>query len=256
MHAFKYIAGALQRRCLKSWKSWLEVKNPTSLCRQCTGVQLKWNWIHQMLSMLDIGVDSVSSLALLIIVVEYFVHAIQWKYFFSDANNACQVENGPQPQRGGRSPRKAFGSMGLPWVPRQDCPGAKDVKNANIWGLWYLIKQAQVKSQMDGPGLLLDFHGQTHAGNRTELGYAVSSERYSHTDVECWSFMFSLSRDKLWFQGQTSTRAGRIQRICREAALMPWPWGQEVDMRLLDQIYLDLKSTTSTGGHEAQISLD
>ena len=65
-------------------------------------------------SMLDIGVDSVSSLALLIIVVEYFVHAIQWKYFFSDANNACQVENGPQPQRGGRSPRKAFGSMGLP----------------------------------------------------------------------------------------------------------------------------------------------
>ena len=128
MHAFKYIAGALQRRCLKSWKSWLEVKNPILLCRQCTGVQLKWNWIHQMLSMLDIGVDSVSSLALLIIVVEYFVHAIQWKYFFSDANNACQVENGPQPQRGGRSPRKAFGSMGLPWVPRQDCPGAKDVK--------------------------------------------------------------------------------------------------------------------------------
>ena len=47
---------------------------------------------------MDIGVDSVSSLALLIIVVEYFVHAIQWKYFFSDANNACQVENGPQPQ--------------------------------------------------------------------------------------------------------------------------------------------------------------
>jgi len=35
-------------------------------------------------------------------------------------------------------------------------------------------KIAQVKSQMDGPGLLLDFHGQTHAGDRTELGYAVS----------------------------------------------------------------------------------
>ena len=33
-----------------------------------------------------------SSLALLIIVVEYFVHAIQWKYFFSDANNADKVE--------------------------------------------------------------------------------------------------------------------------------------------------------------------
>jgi len=35
-------------------------------------------------------------------------------------------------------------------------------------------KIAQVKSQLDGPGLLLDFHGQTHAGNRTELGYAIS----------------------------------------------------------------------------------
>ena len=34
----------------------------------------------------------------------------------------------------------------------------------------------KVKSQLDGPGLLLDFHGQTHAGNRTELGYAISSD--------------------------------------------------------------------------------
>ena len=47
-------------------------------------------------------------------------------------------------------------------------------KNA-IWGLRYL-KDAQVKSQFDGPGLLLDFHGQTHAGDRTELGYGISSE--------------------------------------------------------------------------------
>ena len=37
-------------------------------------------------------------------------------------------------------------------------------------------KHAQVKSQLDGPGLLLDFHGQTHAGDRTELGYGISSE--------------------------------------------------------------------------------
>jgi len=35
-------------------------------------------------------------------------------------------------------------------------------------------KIAQVKSQFDGPGLLLDFHGQTHAGDRTELGYGIS----------------------------------------------------------------------------------
>jgi len=35
-------------------------------------------------------------------------------------------------------------------------------------------KIAQVKSQLDGPGLLLDFHGQTHAGDRTELGYGIS----------------------------------------------------------------------------------
>ena len=33
-------AGVLQRRCLKSWKNWLEVKNHTLLCHQCTGVQL------------------------------------------------------------------------------------------------------------------------------------------------------------------------------------------------------------------------
>jgi len=36
------------------------------------------------------------------------------------------------------------------------------------------LKDAQVKSQFDGPGLLLDFHGQTHAGDRTELGYGIS----------------------------------------------------------------------------------
>ena len=147
MHAFKYIAGALQRRCLKSWKSWLEVKNPILLCRQCTGVQLKWNWTHQMLSMLDIGVDSVSSSDWLIIVVDANANLF-WVFWTcktslnQDKENISfliptllsrlmpisQVENGPQPQRGGRSPRKAFGSMGLPWVPRQDCPGAKDVK--------------------------------------------------------------------------------------------------------------------------------
>ena len=40
-----------------------------------------------------------------------------------------------------------------------------------------------MKSQLDGPGLLLDFHGQTHAGNRTELGYAISSDLIG-TDID------------------------------------------------------------------------
>ena len=101
---------------------------------------------------------------------------------------------------------KQNGSMGLPWVPGQDCSGAPSAmserervrdrerqresqrerilteqklipgmyKNA-IWGLQNTMN-TQVKSQLDGPGLLLDFHGQTHAGDRTELGYGISSE--------------------------------------------------------------------------------
>jgi len=32
----------------------------------------------------------------------------------------------------------------------------------------------QVKAGISGPGLLLDFHGQTHGLNSTELGYAIS----------------------------------------------------------------------------------
>ena len=44
----------------------------------------------------------------------------------------------------------------------------------------YNYNPLKVKSQLDGPGLLLDFHGQTHAGNRTELGYAISSDRDWH----------------------------------------------------------------------------
>ena len=114
---------------------------------------------------------------------------------------------------------KLIGSMGLSSVPWQDCPGAVLIdhkclectikllllrvkmkinhidwaenprmhKKAKIKGLSYQKHAHQVKSLMDGPGLLLDFHGQTHAGNRTELGYAVSSEL---NVVECFFYYF------------------------------------------------------------------
>ena len=62
-------------------------------------------------------------------------------------------------------------------------------KNPPIWGLRYL-KQAQVKRQLHGPGILLDFHGQTHTHNKTELGYSLSSEWYSHW---CWMCLLNWS---------------------------------------------------------------
>ena len=77
--------------CQKSWKLCQEEKNRTLLCRQCTGV-------HCPLSSVQLNMKLESS-------NQYYLVIRQRKYFFS--NNTDQVEDGPQPRRGGRSPRKA-----------------------------------------------------------------------------------------------------------------------------------------------------
>ena len=38
-----------------------------------------------------------------------------------------------------------------------------------------LIEKSQVVESLEGPGLLLDFHGQAHKQNSTEIGYLISS---------------------------------------------------------------------------------
>ena len=46
--------------------------------------------------------------------------------FLSDAKNSAQIQDGSQPERGGRRSRKSFGTVGVSWVPWQDCTGGID----------------------------------------------------------------------------------------------------------------------------------
>jgi len=42
---------------------------------------------------------------------------------------------------------------------------------------------AKVVESLEGPGLLLDFHGQTHKQNSTEIGYLISKEELNSGDL-------------------------------------------------------------------------
>ena len=56
--------------------------------------------------------------------------------FLSDAKNSAQIQDGSQPERGGRRSRKSFGTVGVSWVPCQDCTGRIDTIQSEIHDMY------------------------------------------------------------------------------------------------------------------------